>query len=115
MKSAASTFAAIREAGSPADSATSQVIHAVIFPDLVHPCAITDHERRLPGPARQETWPRFRVVAASSHNHTIPMIDIGADAPADAVAPENGARKPGRELWTVSAARRGIYAKTFSR
>lgn len=30
MKSAASTFAAIREAGSPADNATSQVIHAVI-------------------------------------------------------------------------------------
>jgi len=117
LKAAASSFAVTPKVGSPAVSRTPQVIHEVIG-DLKTTLVLFEHgetqlcfltssfgvnERNMNAACRALVAKELgltpeQVVAACSHNHTIPMIDIGADDAAGAAAPENEARKLGREF-----------------
>jgi hypothetical protein len=96
LRASASTFAVTPKVGSPAVSRTPQIIHEVIG-DLKTTlvlfeqggnrlCFVTSsfgvNERNMNGAVRALVAKELgltpeQVVAACSHNHTIPMIDIG--------------------------------------
>jgi hypothetical protein len=120
LRASASTFAVTPKVGSPAVSRTPQIIHEVIG-DLKTTlvlfeqggnrlCFVTSsfgvNERNMNGAVRALVAKELgltpeQVVAACSHNHTIPMIDIGdgsiVELPPGA-NPENEARQLGREF-----------------
>ena len=122
LRAAATTFAVTPKVGAPALSRTPQVLLEVVG-DLkttlvlfehgeVRLCFVTSsfvlNDRSMNAACRALVAKELgltpeQVVAASSHNHTLPMIDIGSDGKDDRGAdggPESEPRRLGREFMS---------------